>query len=109
MSSQSLECFGFDDINYFILTDWVNKHGVGTLLSHVVIYRGSIICYSDLLSEIGAHDHKEIIEFVNNALFTDNVNPIAFKMAGKFRCVSFLVNNCFEYFPCAFDVPFCIR
>ena len=36
-------------INYFILTDWVNKHGVGTLLSHILIYRGSIICYSDLL------------------------------------------------------------
>ena len=44
-----------------------------------------------------------------NALFTDNINLIALKMAGKFRCVSFLVNNSIQYFPCAFDVPFCIR
>ena len=92
--------------NYFVLTDRVNKHGVGTLPSHIVIYRGSIICYCDHLSKIGAHVHKEIIEFVSNALFTDNVNPIAFKMAGKFRCVSFRVNNCIQYFPCAFNVPF---
>ena len=90
--------------------DWVNKRGVGTLLSHRVIYRGSIICYSDLLGKIRAHTYKEIIEFVINALFTDNVNPIAFKMTGEFsRGVSFLVNNCIQYFPCAFDVPFCIR
>ena len=99
----------FDDINYFIFIDWVNKQGVVPLFSHIVIYRGSIICYSDLLGKIRAHTYKEIIEFVRNALFTDNVNPIAFKMTGEFRCVSFLVNNCFQYFPCAFDVPFCIR
>ena len=65
--------------------------------------------YSDLLGKIRAHTYKEIIEFVSNALFTDNVNPIAFKMTGEFRCVSFLVNNCIQYFRCAFDVPFCIR
>ena len=75
----------------------------------LAIYRGSIICYSDLLIKIGAHVYKEIIESVSNALFTDNINLIALKMAGKFRCVSFLVNNCIQYFPCAFDVPFCIR
>ena len=58
---------------------------------HMVIYRGSFICYSALLSKIRAHTHKEIIEFVSNALFTGNVNPIALKMTGEFRCVSFLV------------------
>ena len=59
--------------------------------------------------EIGKIVESFKIEFVSNALFTDNVNPITFKMTGEFRCVSFLVNNCIQYFPCAFDVPFCIR
>ena len=98
MSSQSLECLGLHD--FIILTTSSSLTGL------INIYRGSIICYSDLLIKIGAHVYKEIIESVSNALFTDNINLIALKMAGKFRCVSFLVNNCIQYFPCAFDVPF---
>ena len=62
-------------------------------IATIVIFRGIIICYSDHLTKIGGHVHKEIIEFVSITLFTDNVNPIAFKMAGKFKCVSFRVNN----------------
>ena len=113
MSSQSLECFGLRD--FIILTTSSSLTGLINMeLGHccpiiVIYYRGSIICYSDLLIKIGAHAYKEIIESVSNALYTDNINLIAFKMAGKFRCVSFLVNNCIQYFPCAFDVPFCIR
>ena len=105
MSSQSLECLGLHD--FMILTTSPSLTGLTNMeMGHCYpIYRGSIICYSDLHSKIAPHAHKEIIEFVSNALFTVNVNP----MAGKFRCVSFRVNNCIQYFPCAFDVPLCIR
>ena len=53
--------------------------------------------------------HYKHLHIINNLMIkmpTDNVNPIAFKMTGKLRCVSFLVIIRDQVFPCAFDVPF---
>ena len=77
-------------------------------MSHIAIYGGSIICYnhSGFLNKVGAHNNN-IIELVSNAMVTDNVNPIAFKMTTKLICIIFLVIIRIQFFPCAFDVPFC--
>ena len=84
-----------------MLTDRVNKHGVGTLLSHIVIYRGSIICYSDHLSKIGAQVCKEIIEFVSNALFTDNVLiPLHSKWLASLDVLVFVLITAFSISMC---------